>query len=352
MPELRTDWLTGRSVFVAENRALRPNEFAGKPASAGGKSLGTISSSEAPARALPNCPFCAGNEHRTPPAVYQKPAGDGRWRIRVVPNAYPAVSNMSGDIAAISRVLRPADLSLMSAPTTCPAIGAHEVIIESPGHVDRMAALSVSELRDVLQAYAERLRHWRDQGRLRYGLVFKNEGPRAGASLAHVHSQLIALPFIPPTVEAEITRAAQQYRAAERCAYCALIEQERSAGTRVVSDDGGFVAFCPFASWQPHEVWLMRANHEPSFELSPPVALDRLADVLHDLLARLETVAPQAHYNLLLRTAPWRGDYDEVCHWRLELLPRTNSLAGLEVATGVHINHLPPERAAQVLRSV
>jgi UDPglucose--hexose-1-phosphate uridylyltransferase len=346
MPELRTDWLTGRSVFLAENRALRPNEFAtptaGEPASAGGSLLAT-------------CPFCAGNEARTPPAVYETCDAAGRWLVRVVPNAYPAVSNLSGvegfengahNLPAAEAASPAVDLRLAVGAT-----GAHEVIIESPDHVDRVAGLSVAQLRNVLSAYSERLLHWRNERRLRYGLVFKNQGPRAGASLAHVHSQLIALPFIPPAVEAEIGRATQRRQQAGRCAYCELIEQERSAGERVVFDADDFLAFCPFASWQPHEVWLMPTNHEPSFELSSTERLDRLATTLHQLIVRLDAVAPGLHFNMLLRTAPFGGDYDAACHWRIELLPRANSLAGLEVATCLHINPLPPERAAQQLRS-
>jgi UDPglucose--hexose-1-phosphate uridylyltransferase len=347
MPELRTDWLTGRTVLVAENRALRPNEFSGERASL------APSLPKTPATRLPSCPFCAGNEHRTPPPVYEQLDAEGRWRVRVVPNAYPAVDNLSGDTDGIARFITSTDAAtpIDLEPSASLAVGAHEVIIESPDHVDRMTGLTIANLHDVLRAYAERLRHWRDNVHLHYGLVFKNEGPLAGASLAHVHSQLIALPFVPPAVAAEFMRAAQQLKLSSRCAYCSLIEQERSIGTRIVFDTDGFVAFCPFASWQPHEMWLMPAGHERSFELASSAALSSLACVLHRLMERLETIGSGAGYNLLLRTAPWRASAEDSYHWRIELLPRENSFAGCEVATGIHINPLPPERAAQNLRS-
>jgi UDPglucose--hexose-1-phosphate uridylyltransferase len=346
MPELRTDWLTGRTVLIAENRALRPNEFSGEPA------LLASSLNKATPSPLPNCPFCAGNEHRTPPSVYEKLDAAGRWQVRVVPNSYPAVSNLSGDTDGIARFITSADAvaPIDAEPSASLAVGAHEVIIENPNHIDRMAGLTMPNLHDVLRAYAERLRHWRAEGHLHYGLVFKNQGPRAGASLAHVHSQVIALPFIPPPVAAELTRAAQQLKLSSSCAYCSLIERERSIDTRIVFDDDGFVAFCPFASWQPHEVWLMPAGHESSFELAELGALDSLAHVLYRLFERLATLGSATDYNLLLRTAPWTGNHDSSYHWRIELLPRENSFAGCEVATGIHINPLPPERAAQNLR--
>jgi UDPglucose--hexose-1-phosphate uridylyltransferase len=347
MPELRTDWLTGRIVLVAENRALRPNEFYGEPASR------DTSLNKATPPQLPSCPFCAGNEHRTPPSVYEKLDGEGRWQVRVVPNSFPAVNNLSGETDGVAGFITSAEAvtSIDAEPSATLAVGAHEVFIESPRHIEGMAGLTIVNLQEVLRAYAERLRYWREEGHLHYGLVFKNQGPRAGASIAHVHSQLIALPFIPPTVAAELTRAAQQWNVSTRCAYCSLIEQERSIGTRIVIDDGGFVAFCPFASWQPHEVWLMAARHEPSFELIDPAGLDRLAYVLHRLFERLATFSSATDYNLLLRTAPWSGNHDNSYHWRIELLPRENPFAGCEVATGIYINSLPPERAAQNLRS-
>lgn len=337
MPELRTDHLTGRSVLVAQNRAFRPNDFSGEPASAGGAPV------DAPATAATphaNCPFCTGNESQTPPAVYQKDDPTNGWHIRVVPNAYPAVDNLSG--LTLNQV-PPVDL-----PSS--ALGAHEVIIESATHVERMSALSAAELRDILDAYVGRLEHWRRDGRLRYGVIFKNQGPKAGASLAHIHSQLIALPFVPPSVAGELDRAAQQFKATGRCAYCDLIANERSTGSRVVFDHDGFIAFCPNASWQPHEVWLMPTQHAPSFELADESRLDGLARALQKLFRSLQIVSPAAQFNLLLRTAPWQGDHDNTFHWRIELLPRVNSFAGFEVATSVYINPLPPERAAQALR--
>jgi UDPglucose--hexose-1-phosphate uridylyltransferase len=332
MPELRTDWLTGRTGIIAENRAQRPNEFAlnatpGEAASAAGQSTSFDASS-------PTCPFCIGNESQTPPSVYQATDEQGRWRIRVVPNRFPAVE------------LQPA------AGTAEPAVGAHEVIIESSRHLDRMSAMSASELRDVLTAYTERLCHWRDDGRFGYGLVFKNQGQPAGASLAHVHSQLVALPNVPPAVERELQRAKSKFEQDQHCAYCRLCERERSHGERVVLDRDGYIAFCPNVSLQPLEVWLLPTEHEPWFERpGRPDALERLARVLHYLMAKLESLVPGASYNMLVRTSPWPQGVEPWCHWRIELLPRFNPLAGLELATGVHINPLPPERAATQLRT-
>ena len=358
MGELRIDSLTGRSVLVAENRARRPNEFALQSAPAtGAQTLTNLALAEVglpDVPGVPSCPFCVGNESQTPPAVHEQRDADGRWQVRVVPNMYPAVT--PGDcplFLPIGETSQPHDEQEKgTVPFAAPSSGAHEVIIESARHIDRASPLSTEEVQPIVAAYAHRLRHWANDGRFRYGLVFKNQGPRAGASIAHLHSQFIALPEIPPVVHAELHRAEHDYRQHQSCPYCRLIQREREFGQRIVLDAGGYVAFCPFASLQPHEVWLMPDRHEPSFEQpSSPDSTGRLAEILQTLLRRLELTVPDAAYNMLLRTAPWRTGCDNWCHWRLELLPRANPLAGFELATGVHINPLAPETAARQLQS-
>jgi UDPglucose--hexose-1-phosphate uridylyltransferase len=334
MPELRTDWLTGRSVIVAENRAQRPNEFAIGPAS-GGVHTGN---------SAVTCPFCAGNEHLTPPSVYEQSGGDGRWQIRVVPNKYPALAH---DGTSASTTVCQRSLWADSSGAT----GAHEVIVESPNHVDRMSALSVEELRKVLEAYAARLSHWQQHGRFKYGLLFKNQGAAAGASLVHVHSQLVALTEAPPPVQREQIRAQTAVHKSGRCPYCQLIDLERSAGERVVIEGNGFIAFCPFASLQPFEAWVMPSDHRAAFEQSAGEGtMPALAGVLQAVVRKVESQLPTAAYNWWIRTAPWHVNDDRSSHWRLELLPRVSPLAGLELAAGVHINPLSPEEAARRLR--
>jgi UDPglucose--hexose-1-phosphate uridylyltransferase len=236
--------------------------------------------------------------------------------------------------------------------TAVAAIGAHEVIVETPRHVDRMSALSEQELHDVLETYVTRLRQWRDTGRYAYGLIFKNQGARAGASLAHLHSQFIALPNLPPVVVAEFDRATHDFQERRCCPYCRIVEFERMEAIRMVLDTNDFVAFCPSASVQPFEAWLLPARHEPFFEDSRSDSLDRLTAVLFDLLRRIEAVVPESAYNMLLRTAPWLGGGHDWCHWRIEILPRSSSFAGFELASGMFINSLAPERAASKLRSI
>lgn len=350
-PELRTDWLTGRTVVVAENRALRPNEFAieenGDATARAAPNPELAGADCSDSAEVPNCPFCVGNEWKTPPALYEKQDGNNSWRVRVVPNMFPALMSEAHYEVSESGASQPREPVVKS---VLPALGAHEVIIEAARHIDRTSDLSQEELRDVLEAYAQRLRHWRENGRYTYGLVFKNQGARAGASIAHLHSQFVAMPAVPRCVEAELQRAAEEFREQRFCPYCRWIEREQSFERRLVLERDGFLAFCPLASLQPFEVWLMPLDHEASFERAAAGALQRLAGVMHELLGKLEARIPHAAYNVLLRTAPFSPRFDAWYHWRIELLPRIHAIAGFEIATGIHINPLAPERAAAKLR--
>jgi UDPglucose--hexose-1-phosphate uridylyltransferase len=352
MSELRTDWLTGRSVLVAENRALRPNEFSVVDDDI---AAADVWSTESSLRTLSTCPFCLGNEAQTPAAECEILDDQGNWFVRVIPNAFPAVNNLSGaaTLASVEASAQPVIASMPSneMQSEISILGVHEVIVESGLHLERMSELSLPHLRQVVETYSRRLRHWRQLPQLRYGLLFKNQGPRAGASLTHIHSQFVALPFVPDCVDAEVRRGGDYFRRHESCAYCDTIESERAAKLRLVTEQDGYFVFCPFASLQPHEVWLTPTEHAASFEFESPDSLNRLTGVLHRLLAQFEVATPHAQYNLVLRTAPWDGDNTLTYHWRIELLPRVNSFAGLEVATGTHINPLAPERSASQLRA-
>lgn len=372
MPELRTDWLTGRRVIIAENRAARPNEFGGdsEQSVAAGTHASVPADQHATIVAPANCPFCPGHEGETPQTVYEQCDDGGHWRVRVFPNKFPAVTFAAPDhpvapiapvvVEAIVAEFPCAELSYSTAPDPdeashwqlfSPALGAQEVIIESARHVTRTGALSARRLRDVLRAYAARLKFWRDDGRTRYALLFKNQGASAGASLSHLHSQLLVLPDVPPSVAPELSRAHDSYRHHRTCPYCRWIERERAHKQRIILDRDGYVAFCPSASVQPLEFWILPGEHQPSFELLDADALDRLAEVSHLLIERLESLLPVASYNMLLRTGPWIAGVDDWCHWRIEVLPRVSTFAGLELGTGIYINSFAPERAAERLRA-
>jgi UDPglucose--hexose-1-phosphate uridylyltransferase len=318
--ELRTDPVCGRKVFIAEDRAKRPNDYA------------QVQIAKAPAA---NCPFCRGHESLTPFATAEAPA-DGPWQVRVIPNKFPAVHRQPVEV---------------SDGATAP-VGAHEVIIESPRHLHDITELSADELTRVLGVYRDRLRHWSGDEGLRHAILFKNVGFAAGASLEHIHSQLVALPFVPEEIEAELGGARRYYGSHDECVYCRLLADELHSGARLVAREEPFVAFCAYAGRQPYETWLMPTEHAAQFHEIAEQDLAALASLLQQVLGRLRRRLDGLSYNLILHTLPFHGAETQSYHWHWELIPRTSHLAGLEWGSGVHINSLAPERAAQRLRDV
>lgn len=322
MPELRIDPIGGRRVYIAEDRAGRPNDFALKQE----EPVDDRISGAAP---VGDCPFCAGNEAATPHELAAVLDERGDWQVRVVPNKFPATS---------------------LAPGADGALGAHEVIIESPRHLREAVELSVEQLAAVLGVYRDRLRHWAADGRMAHGLVFKNSGHAAGASLVHVHSQLVALPYVPEAVQCELDAAADFFAQRGSCVFCDLIEREMADGERVVHLDGGVIAMTAYAGRQPLETWVLPQRHGARFDELADADLPKVAAMLHGVLRALDAISPGAAYNLILHSGPFNPTAADHYHWHWEVVPRVAQLAGFELGTGVYINAVSPERAARRLR--
>lgn len=329
MPELRKDPIVGRWVIIAHERARRPHDFKVAPAGTSPKV----------------CPFCEGNEAMTPPEIlayrdHGGPDGPG-WRVRVVPNRFPALA-IEGEL----------DKRGDGMYDRMAGVGAHEVIIESPSHHVTAATLPESAVRDVLWVYRDRLVDLKRDRRLVHGMLFKNVGENAGASLEHAHSQLIVTPIVPISVWEEMTGALEFYNYRGRCIYCDMVQQETGAEKRVVLDTPHFTAFCPYASRFPFETWIVPKCHESHYENIQGPAVDDLGHVLHQVLGKLEVALDSPSYNYIVHTAPF--DHSELphYHWHIEVIPRLTKVAGFEWGSGFYINPVPPEQAAAFLREV
>jgi len=316
-PEWRFDPLTGRRGLISPDRGDRPIHPTG------------------------DCPFCEGREAETPPEVLAirdpggAPNGPG-WRVRVVPNRYAAVRLDLGEPGASAT-------GASAAPRLRePGVGVAEVFLECPHHETAFRNLSRPQAADVIRAWRDRLRSWRDDGRLAFAQVFKNEGPAAGASVDHCHSQLIGLPFVPPAVADEVRAAGHG------CVFCGWIAAELGGPLRVAESDE-FAVLCPPAPRFPGETWVLPKVHAPAFESLADTEADELATVVQGLLARVHRAFHGPDFNLIVKSAPFghAGPY----HWRIEVLPRTTSTAGWEWGTGLLINTVFPERAAELLRA-
>ena len=328
MPELRKDPVVARWVIIATERGARPSDFAVP--------------SLPPKRGF--CPFCEGNEDKTPPEILalrenNAAANTPGWRVRVVPNKYPALQ-VEGELGK-----RPHGLYDMMN-----GVGAHEVIIETPEHLTSLTQLSEKQVEEVLWVYRDRLIDLKRDRRFAYGMIFKNVGSAAGASLEHTHSQLIVTPIVPSLLEREMNGARRFYQYHDRCLFCDILAQETAQGLRVVVEDDNFVSFAPFASRFPFETWLMPKQHQSHFENVHRLGIDGLADVLKRTLIKLERALESPPYNYVIHTGPFTAADLDMYHWHIEIIPRLTKVAGFEWGTGFYINPVAPEAAAEFLR--
>lgn len=311
---------------MAPERAHRPHAFEEDP----------------PAKRHLRCPFCPGHEADTPPEIFSlrdsgAPNTPG-WRLRVVPNKFPAVAPEALPISAAERPYRRRG-----------GFGAHEVIIEDADHSAILSALPVERIAELLEVVRRRFLALAENSRIRYVCFFKNHGRAAGATLEHTHSQLVALPLAPKLVAEEITGARRHYRRTGRCFFCALAGPALD-GSRLIHEIAGAVSLAPYAARAPYEAWIVPRRHRSHFESAPAAELEAVAAALRATLRRLDGVLHRPAYNLVLHTAPLRGDALPHYHWHFELIPRLSKLAGFEWGTGLYMNPIPPEEAARRLR--
>lgn len=324
MSEYRHDPLHERWVIVSDLRAGRPHEF-----------------DEQVVRRSGLCPFCPGNEGETPPALAMHRLGSEDWVVRVVPNKYPAVKLSSTSNGALT-----ADGLFASRP----ASGQHEVIIETPRHVASLSELTDDECTLVFRTYQERLAACQSNNQLKYAQIFKNVGPAAGASIEHSHSQLLALPQVPIHVAEEVGSCRRYYQQHGRTLLTAMLEGELCRGERMVAETPQFVAFCPWASRFPYEVWIVPRRPQSDFTVLTPGEAVEVSRLTRDLIGRIESALGNVGYNYLLHTQPFDASSYDYYHWHIELFPRTTKAAGFEWSTGMFINTVAPETAAAELR--
>jgi UDPglucose--hexose-1-phosphate uridylyltransferase len=335
MSHLRKDPIVNRWVIIAANRAERPGAF--------------ISSQQRDEDGT--CPFCEGHEADTPGELlaYRAPGtppDKPGWRVRVVHNKFPALDRIPGTCAADGAPdSRPPGLF-----QTVPAIGSHEVVVESPRHLLSTSDLSPEQLAEVFRAYRRRLIDLRRDPRMIQPIIFKNVGEAAGASMAHTHSQLMVLPMVPAVMQEELDGAWDFFDRNGPCVYCEMVRQELQAGQRVVIETPGCIAFCPFASRFAYETWVLPRSHASHFEATDDSGLAELAVVMKRLVTKIEAALDRPAYNYLVHTAPFDRPDLEHYHWHIEVVPAVTKPAGFELGSGYYVNPVSPEDAARALR--
>ena len=320
MNQLRLDPLTGRWVVVSTDRATRPQAFAPRTA---------------PIQADTSrpCPFCPGNEENILPTL-ETVGSDGTWLVRVVPNRYPA---FEGNAPFVVTNRGPVF-------TQASAGGIHEVVVLSPNHQNSWSMLSDEQTSAVMMAISDRIEVHSTIPGLRYSQAIVNSGREAGASIEHPHGQLLGMSFVPRELVEEQAGFA---RFAGRCLLCTTMDAEENVNHRVVYADERVLVIVPFWSGVPYEMLVIPRAHGPHLHHSPPSDLIAVGKALKEVLGSLRDVVGDIAYNLVFHSAPYRAP--EPYHWHVHVVPKLTTVAGFELGTGVLINIVNPEEAAEEL---
>ena len=291
-------------------------------------------------------PFAAGNESLTPPALHVAKSGD-QWRVRVIPNRAPAL-----------RIEGKAGISADGFYDRMDAIGAHEIIVETPGP-DPLETLALPVIGEVIDAWKLRMLDLGRDPRMRSFVIVKNVGETAGAGFGHSISQLFALAVVPPVLRQKLVVARDFFERRKRSIFEDILRDEIRVAKRLVYENNGFAVFCPYASRSPFEIAIYPKRQCPDFHGITDQENAQLADALKTALLKLDRALDTPPYNLALFTAPSRTprrDYwntlEQDFRWHIEIVPRLFFPDGFEFGTGCHINPVWPETAADFLRKI
>ncbi len=330
MPELRQNYFTKEWVIIAKERAKRPEELA----------------THRPPKTTPSfvetCVFCPGNEAKTPPEILRLPSdSQNSWQVRIVPNKFGALSRDATPTRVVRRSHRTMD-----------GFGIHDVIIDTPDHAQITALMPDAHVANVLRAYKSRYDALSHDPRIAHITIFKNHGLEGGASLEHPHSQLVATPVISNQVRDRLEEALRHFDEYGECMFCEVVQQELNDPERIVLATEHFVALEPFASPTPFCTHIYPRRHMASFGDISANEIQDLAHTLRTVLAKLYHGLENPDFNYTIRSAPAEWVGVRYFHWYVSVIPRLTRVAGFELGSGMFINTVLPEAAAEFLRNV
>ena len=328
MPELRLNLITREWVIVLTERARSPVDFIQKR------------DKRAIPEFLETCPFCPGNEHKTPNEIMRIP-DNGSWLVRVIPNKFPALLP-EGERIGTNQGLK----------QSITGIGTHEIIIESPSHNTPTALLPIENIINVFRTYKRRFLEVCGNPCIRHVMIFKNQGEGSGTSIVHPHSQLIGTPITPFQARDRIYEARRFFDSSGECMMCATIKDELADGRRVILNTEHFVTFIPFAALSPFHTWIFPKKHRATFS---DISDEEIADLsIHHktILSKLYYGLENPDFNYVLRSEHIREACSEYFHWYLSIVPRLAQASGFELGSGMYTNNAIPEEVADFLRKV
>jgi UDPglucose--hexose-1-phosphate uridylyltransferase len=313
--ELRKDAITGWWVATVVDRAFHRDRFAlrAEPVDDGG-----------------HCQNCAD------------PPGDG-VRVRTL-------KDYAFHVVGTETEARELDASLVQvALSQARAAGSWRTAVAAPGEHRPLHAVGTETISELLIACRSAIREAKKAGQTEYVQVVQNWGVQAGARTNHLCLDLYDLPQIPHRVAEELGGAARFVIREGGCPWCRLVTEETARPERLIHQDDASVAFAPYASRSPFEIWIVPRRHDADFGRASDADILASADSLRRVLTDLATLDGPP-YNLVLHTAPLKEQVDGTFHWHWEIHPRLREIAGLEIGAGLPVNPVSPEDAVDELQ--
>jgi UDPglucose--hexose-1-phosphate uridylyltransferase len=228
------------------------------------------------------------------------------------------------------------------------ASGSWRTVVAPPREHRPLHAVGTDIIEGLLAGSRDAIAEARARATTDYLQVVQNWGAQAGARTNHLCFDLYDLPQVPHRVAEELGGAARFVIREAECPFCRLVREETIRGTRLVYEDAGSVAFAPFASRSPFEVWIVPRRHASDFGEASDHDVRGTAEALRQVLSRF-TRLDGPPYNLVLHTAPLKERVEQTYHWHWEIHPRLREIAGLEIGTGLPVNPVSPEDAVDEL---
>jgi len=333
--ELRLDLVSNDWVVIATGRARRPETFKQKK-----KEVKEVSKK--------NCPFCQIDSQKEPTLIFSHgkkvffknwKSVPKDWTIIVIPNKYPAFFPYS----KLEKKIEGGIYQKMN------AVGFHEVVV-TRDHQKDMSKFSTEQLKEVFDAYQARYLDLADKKFVNHIFIFHNHGPKAGASIAHPHSQIITTPLIDTDLQNALSRSQSYFEKNDECVYCRMNKWEKKCRKRIVFENKKFMVVCPFASKTAFQMIISPKQHLAYFEQITEEEKWELAEAFKQALSRLRKGLNSPDYNFYLHTAPCDNGNYNYYHWHWTILPKTSTWAGFEIEARMEISTIEPEKAAAYLR--
>ncbi len=269
------------------------------------------------------------------------------------PSFGPALAEAHGDAPAAADPPRGIeDLEHLGLGRTRSSVGRCEVVCFSPEHSGSFGTQSVTRARTVIEAWADRTAALSALPGVEQVFPFENRGEAIGVTLPHPHGQIYAYPYITPRT----TRLLDSIDRTAPDLFQRILDFERGS-ERVLLSGEHWTAFVPFAARWPLEVHLLPHRHVADFSETSDAERDELAPMYLRLLRGIDALYDSpTPYIAAWHQAPVRHGRDTV-RLNLQLTsPRRAAdklkfLAGSEAAMGAWIGDVPPEVAADRLRT-